>query len=89
MQDGHDEASGSSSEVDDTTETKVLVISSSDCTSVPESNVSENELLLLDRGIDRCVSVVVSGIFIFCENKIIYQSNTTFFYYAVTFTRAT
>jgi len=50
LQDGHDEASGSSSEVDDTTETKVLVISSSDRTSVRESNVSENELLLQDRG---------------------------------------
>jgi len=37
-QDGHDEASGSSSEVDDTAETKVLVISSSDRTSVRESN---------------------------------------------------
>lgn len=38
LQDGHDEASGSSSEVDDTAETKVLVISSSDRTSVRESN---------------------------------------------------
>jgi len=65
LQDGHDEASGSSSEVDDTTETKVLVISSSDRTSVREPSVSENELLLQDRGIDHCVNQVVSGIFSF------------------------
>lgn len=65
LQDGHDEASGSSSEVDDTTETKVLVISPSDRTSVRESSVSENELLLQDRGIDHCVNQVVSGIFSF------------------------
>jgi hypothetical protein len=51
LQDGHDEASGSSSEVDDTTETKVLVISSSDHTPVRESIVSETELLLQDRGL--------------------------------------
>ena len=51
LQDGHDEASGSSSEVDDTTETKVLVISSRDRTPVHESIVSKNELLLHDRGI--------------------------------------
>jgi hypothetical protein len=59
LQDGHDEASGSSSEVDDTAETKVLVISSSDRTTLRESNVSENEFLLQDRGIDHCVSEVV------------------------------
>jgi len=68
LQDGHDEASGSSSEVDDTAETKVLVISSSDRSSVRESNVSENELLLQDIGIDCCVNEVVLGIFSFCPH---------------------
>jgi hypothetical protein len=44
LQDGHDEASGSSSEVDDATETKVLVISSSDpAPPCDESLVSETE----------------------------------------------
>lgn len=45
MHDGHDEASGSSSDVDDTTETKVLVISSGDPTpACGKSNVSETDL---------------------------------------------
>jgi hypothetical protein len=44
LQDGQDEASGSSSEVDDTAESKVLVISSSDRTPVHEPIVSESEL---------------------------------------------
>jgi hypothetical protein len=46
MHDGHDEASGSSSDVDDATETKVLVISSSDpAPACGKSIVSETDLL--------------------------------------------
>jgi hypothetical protein len=47
LQDGQDEASGSSSEADDATETKVLVISSSD--AAPECDnpiVSKTAFLL-------------------------------------------
>jgi hypothetical protein len=46
LQDGHDEASGSSSEVDDATETKVLVISSGDPAACANPIVSETELFL-------------------------------------------
>jgi hypothetical protein len=45
MHDGHDEASGSSSDVDDATETKVLFISSSDpAPACDTSSVSETDL---------------------------------------------
>jgi hypothetical protein len=48
LQDGHDEASGSSSEVDDATETKVLVISSSDPAAACDNLiVSETEFYCL------------------------------------------
>lgn len=46
LQDGHDEASGSSSEVDDTTETKVLVLTSSNRTPALESISKLNSLAL-------------------------------------------
>lgn len=46
LQDGHDEASGSSSEVDDTTETKVLVLTSSSRTPALESISKLNSLAL-------------------------------------------
>ncbi|KDR07319.1 oxysterol-binding protein 1 isoform X2 [Zootermopsis nevadensis] len=45
LQDGHDEASGSSSEVDDATETKVLVISSSDPAAACDNLISKSNLL--------------------------------------------
>ncbi|XP_023716745.1 oxysterol-binding protein 1 isoform X7 [Cryptotermes secundus] len=47
MHDGHDEASGSSSDVDDTTETKVLIISSGDpAPACGKSNSKSNSLAL-------------------------------------------
>jgi hypothetical protein len=46
MNDGHDEASGSSSDVDDTIETEVLVFSSSEPASgYDKSIVSKTDLL--------------------------------------------
>jgi hypothetical protein len=46
MHDGQDEASGSSSDVDDTTETKVVVISASDpAPARGKSIVSETDLV--------------------------------------------
>ncbi|XP_069684102.1 oxysterol-binding protein 1 isoform X1 [Periplaneta americana] len=57
LQDGHDEASGSSSEVDDATETKVLVISSSDPTTAhDESTNKTNSPTLSSNGRQRSIA---------------------------------
>jgi hypothetical protein len=68
LQDGHDEASGSSSEVDDTTETKVLVLTSSSRTPALESIVSETELLLRTKELEHFVNGVVWSSFFLNEH---------------------
>jgi hypothetical protein len=55
MHDGHDEASGSSSDVDDTTETKVLVISSSEPVPVCGKSIVSKTDLMFPGGLPVCL----------------------------------